>query len=81
MKKLKFGYCNQCEDLVEFDIHEEYVEENYRGKPIKYKFKLGRCKNCNSEVATDIDYNSRKSNMKAKAYEAIYKKKSNICTD
>lgn len=73
-KILEFGYCNQCEDLVEFNIHEEYVEEVYRGKLIKYKFKVGRCKYCNSEVATDIDYNSRKSNMKAKVYEAIYKK-------
>lgn len=69
MENLKLAYCNQCEDLVEYDIHEEFVQEEFKGEIIKYKFKIGRCKCCNSEVATDIDYNSRKSKEKVEAYK------------
>lgn len=61
------AYCNECEDLVEFDIVEENISEVFKGKEIEYIFNIGRCKCCGSEVATDIDYNCRKSDAKFKA--------------
>ena len=42
MENLKLAYCNKCEDLVEYDVHEEYIKENFKGEIIKYKFKVGR---------------------------------------
>ena len=69
MENLKLAYCNKCEDLVEYDVREEYINENFKGEIIKYKFKVGRCRYCNSEVAVDIDYNCRKSKEKIEAYK------------
>ena len=69
MNSQRLAYCNECEDLVEFDIFEERITEKYKGEEIEYQFKVGRCKCCNCEVATDIDYNSRKSEAKIEAYK------------
>ncbi len=69
MENLKFAYCNNCEDLVEYDVNDENVTEEFKGKTIRYEFRVGRCKCCNCEVATDIDYNSRKSKAKIEAYK------------
>ena len=69
MKNLRQAYCNECEDLVEFNIYDESVEEEFRGEKICYRYKVGKCRNCKSEVATDIDYNSRKSKVKLEAYK------------
>ena len=69
MENLKLAYCNKCEDLVEYDVHEEYIKENFKGEIIKYKFIVGRCRYCNNEVAVDIDYNCRKSKEKIEAYK------------
>ena len=69
MENLKLAYCNECEDLVEFVAKDECVEEEFKGERIRYKFKVGRCKYCNCEVATDTDYNSRKSKAKIEAYK------------
>lgn len=69
MEPLTLAYCNECEDLVDFVICEELINDVYKGETVKYKFKVGRCKCCNSEVATDIDYNSRKSKTKIEAYK------------
>lgn len=71
MSDLKIAYCNECEDLVEYDILDEIVIEQYKGEEIRFKFKTGRCKCCGSEVATDIDYNSRKSEKKIQAYKKL----------
>ena len=69
MENLKLAYCNECEDLVEYDVYDEIVNEEFKGEKINYKFRVGRCKCCNCEVATDIDYNSRKSKAKIEAYK------------
>ena len=69
MNNLKLAYCNECEDLVEYDVHDEIIDEEFKGEKINYKFNVGRCKYCNCEVATDIDYNSRKSKVKIEAYK------------
>lgn len=69
MEKLKLAYCNECEDLVEYDMYDEIIEEEFKGEKINYKFRVGRCRCCNCEVATDIDYNSRKSKVKIEAYK------------
>ena len=61
MDKMNLAYCNECEDLVEFTEQEEIVEEYYRGELVRFRFKVGRCKECGHEVATDIDYNTRRS--------------------
>ncbi len=65
----KFAYCNECEDLVEFDVCDEKVIEQYKGKEVEFEFSVGRCRNCRNEVATDIDYNYRKSDEKIRAYK------------
>lgn len=69
MEDLKLAYCNECEDLVEYDICDELLEEEFKGEQIQYRFKIGRCKSCKCEVTTDIDYNYRKSEVKLEAYK------------
>lgn len=69
MDNLRLAYCNECEDLVEYDICDEWIEEEFRGEIIRYEYKIGKCKNCKCEVSTDIDYNSRKSKVKMEAYK------------
>ena len=69
MNTLSLAYCNNCDELVEYSIREETIEEEFKGECIKYNFKVGRCRCCNTEVATDIDYNVRKSNAKLEAYK------------
>ena len=69
MNYLELAYCNECEDLVRYDIEEEVITEKFKGQIIKYKFKVGKCKECGCEVATDIGYNSRKSKAKLEAYK------------
>ena len=65
----KYAYCNKCEDAVEFNIISEFVVEEYKGVKIRYPFPVGHCICCGAEVATDIDYNSRKSEAKIRAYK------------
>lgn len=68
MSEPKLAYCNKCEDLVTYDTSEETISETFRGVEISYRFAVGRCKNCGTEVATGIGYNFRKSEEKNKAY-------------
>lgn len=69
MERQEFAYCNECEDLVNYEIFEETITEQYKGERVKFIFKVGRCKCCGNEVATDIEYNFRKSEAKIKAYK------------
>lgn len=71
MNKINLAYCNECEDLVEFAEKEEVIEERYKGELVRFKFKVGRCKECGHEVATDIEYNSRRSEEIIKAYKQL----------
>lgn len=48
------AYCANCEDLVDFSVQDEIIEENFRGKQIRYPFQTGRCKCCRNEVPTDL---------------------------
>ena len=59
MNKLNMAYCNECEDLVEFDFHDEVVTETYKGVKIQYDFRVARCKCCHSEVAASVDTTMR----------------------
>lgn len=67
--KWNLAFCNECEDLVEFDLRDEIVTEEYKGEHIQYKFRVGRCKCCGEEVSTDIYYNERKTKAKIEAYK------------
>lgn len=69
MNKLNMAYCSECEDLVEFEIHDETVNEIYKDVKIQYTFPVARCRQCNSEVAASIDYNYEKSEARIKAYK------------
>lgn len=71
MEKMDLAYCNECEDLVEFIEREEIIEENYKGELVRFKFRVGHCKECGHEVATDINYNARRSEEKIKAYKRL----------
>lgn len=71
MNRTNLAYCNECEDLVEFVEREEIVEEKYKGELVRFKFRVGHCKECGHEVATGIDYNSRKSEAKINAYKHL----------
>lgn len=71
MNKMNLAYCNECEDLVEFTKNEEIIEEIYKGELVKFRFEVGRCKECGHEVATDIEYNSRRSEAKISAYKRL----------
>ena len=52
MKRLKYAYCNECEDLVEFDTIEKEITEIYKGEEICFRFEIGCCTSCGSEVAS-----------------------------
>lgn len=69
MNDERLAYCNECEDLVEFEIVDTEIVEEYKGEEIQFRFEKGCCKYCKCEVATDIDYNSRKSKAKIQAYK------------
>lgn len=69
MNKLKLASCEECDDLVAYDIYDKIITEIYKGEQINYRFKVGRCKQCGAEVATDNDYNFRKSREKIEAYK------------
>ena len=71
MKRLKYAYCNECEDLVEFDTIEKEITEIYKGEEVSFQFEIGRCKFCGSEVATDHKYNDRRSAAKIEAYKKV----------
>lgn len=71
MNENKLGYCNECGDLVEFYIEHRKVKEEFYGEQIEYEFDFGVCKECGTEVATNIDYNSRKSIAKVLAFNAL----------
>jgi len=64
-------YCTKCEDMVEFYIKDECVEEEYKGKKIVYRFQVGRCKCCDSEVSTNNEYNYLKSFKRIEAYKKV----------
>ena len=64
-------YCTNCEDMVEFDIKDEIVEEEYKGAKIVYRFQVGRCKYCNNEVSTNNEYNYLKSFRRIEAYKKV----------
>ena len=69
MRKNKIAYCNQCEDSVTFHERSEKIEEQFKGKKIRYVFVVGRCDRCGAEVATDTDYTFRKSEARIVAYK------------
>ncbi len=69
MKRQELAYCNECEELVKYDICESVITEQYKGQNLQFKFDIGKCKCCGKEVATDIEYNVRRSEAKLKAYK------------
>lgn len=68
---MNLAYCNNCEDLVNYTDKDEVVEEIFHDTKIKYPFKVGRCKICGEEVATDLNYNYQKSDAKWKTYHEL----------
>ena len=69
--KQRFAYCEKCGDLVEFHNSVEVVEEIYKNTEIKYEFNVNRCDECDSEVAPDLYYNSRKVQARLEAYKRV----------
>ena len=69
MNNQSLAYCNNCGELVEFMVSDEVVKETFKGEQIEYKFRVGRCKCCNEEVAMDNEYNYRKSEARSEAYK------------
>ena len=69
MNKMNYAYCSECEDLVEFIEKEEWIEEEYKGQIVKFQFKVGRCMDCGQEVATDLEYITRRTEAKIEAYK------------
>lgn len=71
MNKLKLSYCHECGELVDYKIEHRKLKEEFYGEEIEYEFDFGVCKECGGEVATDIDYNSRKAKTKVLAFNAL----------
>ena len=69
MREKMWAYCNNCDDLVEYELHDEVVSDVYKGKKIKYRFDVARCKECGEEVSADKDYIYRKTEECIKAYK------------
>ena len=65
------AYCDECGDLVPYDILHQIINEKYRDIRISYSFHVGRCKHCYREVATDKNYIFRKSEAKSEAYRKL----------
>jgi putative zinc finger/helix-turn-helix YgiT family protein len=61
MKETK-GFCEQCHDIVNCDIKEEFKIKNIKGKKIEYKGKEAYCNKCGSNVfiAEIRDHNLKK---------------------
>lgn len=73
------AYCQECGKLVKFIVQDEIVEEEFRGVMnqeimVKFPFRVGRCKECGHEVATDNEYNFRRSEIKWAAYREMKRK-------
>jgi uncharacterized phage-associated protein len=69
MREKMWAYCNNCEDLVEYELHDEVVSDVYKGKKVKYQFTVARCKECGEEVPADKDYIYKKTEECIKAYK------------
>jgi len=69
MYKNMITYCSNCDDLVEFDVKDEEIKDEYKGQKIVFRFQVGRCKKCKSEVSTDNNYNFLKAYKRIEAYE------------
>lgn len=71
MNNLELSYCEDCGDLVKYRTETRKVKEMLYGKEIEYEFEFGVCCKCGAEVATTIDYNSRKSRVKCIAFNNL----------
>jgi uncharacterized phage-associated protein len=69
MREKMWAYCNNCEDLVEYELHDEVVSDVYKGVKVRYKFTVARCMDCGEEVPADKDYIYRKTEECIKAYK------------
>ena len=65
------AYCQECGKLVDYSIRDEVVEENFHGTIVHFPFKIGRCKECGTEVATDNGYNFRRGDAAWEAYKKL----------
>lgn len=79
MKMLPVAYCDNCGNLKDYTVSNETIEEDFHGKHITYKFDVGRCKVCGSEVATSLEYNYAKSEAKWAAYRMLSGRDCNKC--
>ena len=62
------GYCFECGKMVECTTSIETVNETTGDRHITYKFPVSRCSHCNSEVDSDMYYQSRKAQARYFAY-------------
>ena len=63
------AYCQECGRFVGYSIRDEVVEENFHGTVVRFPFKVGRCKECGAEIATDNGYNFRRGDAAWEAYK------------
>ncbi len=50
---MKKGFCEKCNDLVEYEIKEREETIEIKGKEYKYKRLLGYCKKCGEEISSN----------------------------
>ena len=50
---MKKGFCEKCNNLVEYEIKEIDDKVEIKGKEYKYKRLIGYCKNCGEEISSN----------------------------
>lgn len=69
------GFCEKCDDLVDYNVKEVDEFAEIKGKKYKYKRIMGFCKNCGEEISSNelIDENLER-------IDKVYRNKENIIT-
>ena len=72
---MKKGFCEKCNNLVEYEVKENNVKIEIKGKKYNYDRLIGYCKNCGEEISANeiTDENLNR-------IDNVYRKEENIIT-
>lgn len=65
------AYCQEYGKFVDYSIRDEIVEKNFHGTVVRFPFRVGRCKECGAEIATDNGYSFRRGDAVWEAYKKL----------
>ena len=50
---MKYGYCEKCDKLVDFEVKEVIGKTEIKGKEYRYNKLIGYCNNCGEEISSN----------------------------